>query len=254
MIVDCFPFFDELDLLEIRLHELKDVVDVFVLTESPYTFTGIEKPLYFEENKKRFEGFNVVHPVYKPHGKCSPSMYEVIQKQYNLGVAFELMNPGDIIAHGDVDEIPRASVVKGALKEDWQAARFVMELYYYYMNCVCTTSREHKNTRFVRYTSPFIYISSQKFEVDKKYYDSGWHFSFLGDIKHKLEAYNHAPEYNKPPFNTPEHIKKCREQGLDLIMRKGKKKLNFEFITDDLHYLPQYVLDNMEKFEQHIKL
>jgi len=31
-LIDCFPFFNELDLLEIRLNELKDVVDVFVLT------------------------------------------------------------------------------------------------------------------------------------------------------------------------------------------------------------------------------
>ena len=44
MVIDCFLFFDEIDLLEIRLNELKDVVDVFVLTESPYTFTGKEKP------------------------------------------------------------------------------------------------------------------------------------------------------------------------------------------------------------------
>ena len=45
-VIDCFPFFNELDLLEIRLNELKDVVDVFVLTEAPFTFTGREKPLF----------------------------------------------------------------------------------------------------------------------------------------------------------------------------------------------------------------
>ena len=45
MIVDCFPFFNELDLLELRLNELKDVVDVFVLSEATLTFTG--KPSRF---------------------------------------------------------------------------------------------------------------------------------------------------------------------------------------------------------------
>jgi beta-1,4-mannosyl-glycoprotein beta-1,4-N-acetylglucosaminyltransferase len=39
-IFDCFTFFNELDLLEIRLHELAPVVDRFVIAESPVTFTG----------------------------------------------------------------------------------------------------------------------------------------------------------------------------------------------------------------------
>ena len=51
MIVDCFPFFNELDLLEIRLNILKDVVDKFVLVEASKTQTKLDKPFYFEDNK-----------------------------------------------------------------------------------------------------------------------------------------------------------------------------------------------------------
>lgn len=57
MTYDCFPFFNELDLLEIRLNVLKDVVDKFVLVEAGETHTGKPKPFYFEENRGRFAAF-----------------------------------------------------------------------------------------------------------------------------------------------------------------------------------------------------
>ena len=50
-IFDCFPFYNELDLLELRLNELYDHVDRFVLVEANTTFTSKTKPFYFEENK-----------------------------------------------------------------------------------------------------------------------------------------------------------------------------------------------------------
>jgi len=57
MIYDCFTFFNELDLLEIRLNVLKDVVDRFVLVEAGETHTGKPKPLHFKENEARFAAF-----------------------------------------------------------------------------------------------------------------------------------------------------------------------------------------------------
>lgn len=57
MVYDCFPFFNELDLLELRLRELSPVVDKFVLVEATRTFQKKEKPLVFEENKNRFSSF-----------------------------------------------------------------------------------------------------------------------------------------------------------------------------------------------------
>ena len=51
-IYDCFLFFNELDLLEIRLNVLNDYVDYFVLVEATQTFTNKDKPLYYKENKE----------------------------------------------------------------------------------------------------------------------------------------------------------------------------------------------------------
>lgn len=255
MIIDCFPFFDELDLLEIRLNELKDVVDMFVLTESTKTFTGIHKPLYFKENKDRFKEFNIVNTTYFPREKYLPTVFEKHQKQYNLTYVFDnIFTPGDVVIQGDVDEIPKASVVKEIIKDkDWKSVRLRMPLFYYYLNCrELPTKRIWKNSRLLRPTGWFEYNAKQDDKTDKIIWNSGWHFSFLGNVQKKLEAWGHANEYNKPPYNTPEHIKKCMEQGLDLVMRTGKRKIDFEFV-DDLNYLPQYVLDNLDRFSKYIK-
>ena len=65
MVYDCFTFFNELELLELRLHELAGVVDKFVLVEATRTFTNKPKPLYFQENRARFAAFEnkLVHVV-----------------------------------------------------------------------------------------------------------------------------------------------------------------------------------------------
>ena len=57
-VFDVFPFFNEIDLLEIRLNELDSVVDFFVITEASTTFSGLEKPFYFELFREKFEHFS----------------------------------------------------------------------------------------------------------------------------------------------------------------------------------------------------
>ena len=56
-IFDAFNFFNELDILEIRLNILDPVVDFFVIVESSITHSGEPKPFYFEENRARYEKF-----------------------------------------------------------------------------------------------------------------------------------------------------------------------------------------------------
>ena len=53
--IDAFIFFNELDLLEIRLNSLVSYVKRFILCECPFTHSGKPKHLYFNENKERFK-------------------------------------------------------------------------------------------------------------------------------------------------------------------------------------------------------
>lgn len=62
-IYDCFIFYNELDLLELRLNILNDSVDYFVIVESAITFQGDDKEFFFEKNKSRFAKFEnkIIH-------------------------------------------------------------------------------------------------------------------------------------------------------------------------------------------------
>ena len=64
-IFDTFTFYNELDLLELRMEILGDVVDYFVINEANITFTGKEKPLYYFENRERFKKWEdkIIHHV-----------------------------------------------------------------------------------------------------------------------------------------------------------------------------------------------
>ena len=65
MVYDCFQFFNELDILKLRLHIMDSFVDKFVISEATETFSGLKKPLYYEENKEMFKEFEhkIIHVV-----------------------------------------------------------------------------------------------------------------------------------------------------------------------------------------------
>jgi hypothetical protein len=259
MIIDCFPFFDELDLLEVRLNELKDVVDVFALSEATLTFSNNPKPLYYEENKDRFKGFSITHTIIDNYDTIDTSDQKLMdrgQKQAGIdAVMNDIFIPGDTLILSDLDEIPKASSVKDALDDDWKVAALEMPLFYYYMNCRRVGNVRgfgvQNKARMLRPNKPFrlCRIRDRKINRHGKYYaDAGWHFSFLGDIQYKLQSWTHESDYNNPEYNTIEHIEHCKATGEDLF---GRRKYQFEFVND-LNYLPQYVLDNMDKFGKHI--
>ena len=52
MIFDCFLFFQEIDILLIRLDYLYDLVDKFIIVEAAESFTGKKKGIYFRKKYK----------------------------------------------------------------------------------------------------------------------------------------------------------------------------------------------------------
>jgi len=258
VIIDCFPFFNELDLLEVRLHELQDVVDVFVLSEATLTFTGKPKPLYYQENQDRFAGFadrirHVVVSDYRGMNKSDPRSMDRGQKQRGLDWMHHTLSPGpsDVVIMSDADEIPRASTVRQAAEETgWSTAMIEMPLFYYYMNCQAQgRPGSWRNPRLIRPNKRIHYNSTRKGPHDQDYWNAGWHFSFLhdtvADIQYKLKSYTHAPQYGNL---RDEDVQGRIDQGQDIF---GRKRYHFEYL-DDLSYLPQYVQDNLGKFKKYI--
>jgi beta-1,4-mannosyl-glycoprotein beta-1,4-N-acetylglucosaminyltransferase len=107
MIFDCFTFYDELDLLQLRLEILDAVVDRFVLCEAPFTFRGDAKPLAFANAGDRFARWRerIVPLVYPLAADSNPWINEWGQRDHLItglaGCADE-----DLVLIGDCDEIP----------------------------------------------------------------------------------------------------------------------------------------------------
>lgn len=120
-IFDAFIFYNELDLLEIRLGELADVVDRFILVEAKRTFTGKEKPLFYAENAERFarwrdkiEHVVIDFPDELPTDAATAWTREHLQRE-SLSQGYRDARPDELVIISDVDEIPRASAVAQCL-------------------------------------------------------------------------------------------------------------------------------------------
>lgn len=139
-IFDCFPFFMELDLLELRLRELSSVVHRFVLAESRWDFAGNPKPLYFADNRERFAEFadRIVHVVVEEQPANASERWAIQRHQRDqlmrgLGEA----EPDDIVMISDVDEIPRLSAIgtmADTLSRRRMFATFLMAHHLYRLN------------------------------------------------------------------------------------------------------------------------
>lgn len=108
-VFDCFTFYNEFELLELRLKSLYDVVDYFVLVEADKTQSNIPKPFYFDENKNDFTEFlpkikNIkvnMNISYKGAGDWS------IENSQRNAISEGLIDaaPDDLIFISDLDEI-----------------------------------------------------------------------------------------------------------------------------------------------------
>ncbi len=125
--IDSFIFFNEVDLLEIRLNSLGPYIERFVLCESSVTHSGKDKPLYFPENKERFKDFNITHLISPPRNASSWRL-EHYQREYLMNGISDI-DGEEIILLSDLDEIPNLKDY-----EPGTEGVFRQSLYYYYLN------------------------------------------------------------------------------------------------------------------------
>jgi beta-1,4-mannosyl-glycoprotein beta-1,4-N-acetylglucosaminyltransferase len=155
MIYDIFTFSNELDLLEIRLNYLNDIVDYFVITESPQTFTGLQKKLNFYENKDRFNLFLdkiiyfVAPPItdipsildYKNNEPCwSCWVREHFQMNYALSL-LDHIDPNDLVIINPIDEIPKKEIIQKYIPNITTPRCCVQDLYFYKLNLIAINNQ-----------------------------------------------------------------------------------------------------------------
>jgi len=253
MIYDCFSFFDELMLLEIRLKELSPVVDKFVLVEATHTHSGKPKRLYYDEvrNNEIFAPFRdkIVHIVFEMNPNTDRWVNENAQRNA-ISMGLSDAKPDDIIIVSDIDEIVDHRVVP-FMEQAFGPTRLLMKFYYYYFNC-----RVLKNDWFFAAFCRFKdYQTAQTLRLGNGDYhkqvitNAGWHFSYLvkpDEIPRKLESFAHS-EFDTDYFKDVERLRKCVESETDILDRQDMK-----FSIENLDG-PQCVMNNQQKYKEFIK-
>jgi hypothetical protein len=245
MIWDCFLFFNELDVLEIRLNELKDRVHRFVLVEAATTFTNHPKPLHYLENKARFSEFNdrIEHVVVNDTSTWRDAWARERHQRNAISRGLAACSNDDLIMVSDVDEIPRASAIPTG-----GPVVFSQTLSYYCLNTATTTP--WKGTRMWPCSLIRSGMSIQQIrESDAAIVpNGGWHFSYLGGvemIQAKLTSFAHE-EFGKAPYTNTEHLESCLRTGTDLYGREQR------FARVPMNTLPRFVVDNADRFKHHL--
>jgi len=275
MIVDCFPFYNELELLELRLETLWNVVDKFVIVEANKTHQDNPKPYYFSENLERWSKYMskiVVHKVdYFPEylgvedgmNGCGYAIFQrncIADALANLEIADD-----DIILLSDVDEIPNANIIQQLSRLDWNGQMDLVilntQFFYYYFNLRCTTfmnnpweNRTHglefsiramKYRNFKLQSPNEVRCRNNGFTI----YNAGWHWSYFGGIDRiidKIQNFGH-PQYNHPHWTDYDRILECLKFGKDLYDRD----LQFAPVEIDETF-PPYIRENLAKYEKSI--
>lgn len=251
MIYDCFPFLNELELLDIRLHELDEVVDKFVLVEATITHQGKPKPLYYQENKDKFKDFNdkIIHIVVDDFPTDNPFDREHYQPSQACR-ALENCSPNDIIMISDADEIPKASAVKELSPR--KICKLEAKEFHYWLNC--STGLKCGTVGVCDYPSgiaTFETLANVKcYTPQSLIKDAAWHFSYMApaeNIKLKLESFMPG-DYLGWSIN---QIKECIESNPPRDFQKGAYGRKMQIVNFDETF-PKYLLDNLNKFKHMI--
>lgn len=257
MIIDCFTFFNELDLLELRLAEMSPAVDRFVLAEAPFTFQGRPKPLIFAENKSRFRKFQsrISHIVVEDMPMETDAWSRERHQRNALRRGLADVPSDATIVISDVDEILKPSaIVEAAQRQAF--CFFELDLRLYFLDL-------RSGPWIKAYAGPKSYIDAMedltapRFE-EREYLrargmtssihelgNAGWHMSWTGGVEGiltKLNAFSHTE---------PEFAQWKDEQRLRQVMEKEHFFFDGRPLTSvNLNELPREVRRRLGKYQR----
>ena len=259
-IFDCFTFFNEKKLLNIRFNILDKFVDYFVICESKFDHRGEKKILNFNINDfKKFKE-KIIYLVLDDFPKFDTTWERQDYQRDYLINGISSSKSEDIILFSDVDEIPNLEKNMKLIDDNPdKIGIFDQEVYYYKLNLKVTDYSQWEGTRVLRKKNlkTFSWLRNKirlknlnygfwRFDKYKKIYkilNGGWHFSFLGNpemISSKIKSYTHL-EYDKNEFTDIEKIKKRILELRDPYDRE-KKLIKVEINKN----FPDYIENNKE--------
>jgi len=258
MLIDAFTFFNEKELVELRIRYLEEIVDFFVIVEANITHQGKKKewnfPNILKKNLEKFSHKIQYHQLninlddikneesWIRENVKGDQAWRIENFQRNfIKTACKKFSDGDILIISDVDELPNKKKLKFILSCDFnEIAPVALQQYQFQLDCnyvndeiwrgsVVTTMKNNNNH------SPQI-IRNARYNTSCLF-DAGWSFSSFGgteNVIEKIEAFAHK-EYNIDKFKDSKHIIHCQKNGLDLFNRKIKTiKVSKNFFPKDL--------------------
>ena len=251
---DCFTFFNELDILELRLRELGPVVDRFVIAEATKTFANEAKPLHFQENKARFAEFlpKIVHVVVDDLPAEGDAWDREAFQRNAVARGLDGAAPDDIIMISDVDEIPFPENIEKLTPEAVAGHIWFIECDYYtyklnlaidnkWVGLCAVRALQKKNLPAMQDLRAFrarqsrrlpmpvnqaINVAKNVFRIGRPLTHrliehGGWHFTFMNTpekIQYKIKSYAHQ-ERNTPEFNNLANLQRMIEEGRSICGR-----------------------------------
>ena len=274
MVIDCIPFFHELDILKLRLHILDPLVDRFVIEEATHTFSGLPKDLCFEKNREMFEEFlpKITYLVVENSPK-EISTHERDKFQKNaLAKALTDASDEDVLILSDVDEIPNPAVLQELVK------RFDPDKIYHLAqrNFYCYLNMEEVSGNLLSITGEFpgverrMWLGTKVFakknipesgiidlrEISPedprsvRVADGGWHFGYMGschetDVSRRVGTKVVAAAHQE--YNTEDVLAEVKDRlilGEDIFGRNAV----FQWAVVDESY-PQYLLEHKSEYD-----
>ena len=274
MVIDCIPFFNELDILKLRLHILDPLVDRFVIEEATHTFSGLPKDLCFEKNREMIEEFlpKITYLVVD-NSPEEISTHERDKFQKNaLAKALTDASDEDVLILSDVDEIPNPAVLQELVK------RFDPDKIYHLAqrNFYCYLNMEEVSGNLLSITGEFpgverrMWLGTKVFakknipesgiidlrEISPedprsvRVADGGWHFGYMGschetDVSRRVGTKVVAAAHQE--YNTEDVLAEVKDRlilGEDIFGRNAV----FQWAVVDESY-PQYLLEHKSEYD-----
>ena len=237
-IYDCFMFFDEEMLLDLRLNIMDKYVDKFVITEATYMHSGKSKKLFFDINKfQKFKDKIIYIVVDKQPADLlkiheNDSVDEKLSKKTDNAKKREILqinktqdglieaDLNDIIIISDLDEIPNLKEIDFK-KIKQKLIFFKQKMFYYKLNLfyksldwygtkACRkkyliTPEYLRSTKNKKYSLLRFDILFSKFKYNSIHFvkNGGWHFSNIRkpeDLEKKMLNFLHYVDYEQSGF------------------------------------------------------
>ena len=259
-IFDCFAFFNELTLLEIRLNELSDVVDYFVIVESEKTHQNEDKELFYFKNKDddRFKKFSdkIIHVVVKSDEFNNDTWHNERKQFDSIIKGLEIASEDDLIILGAADEIPRKETIENLKNLDLDKIWYIQQTWFYFYLDTRYYNEHGNNSLWVgnciskkkNLINNLYPIFMERYHTHNIIPNSGWHFSFMGNSEHVLKKIN-SYAHNEYKHLTLENIEDFLGNLSDPLGRSNMKFLGYEKIES----LPNFVKSNIVKFKKYLK-